>query len=173
MSQLTKHIEAENAKAQAWADEAPGRYAGMVVTDESHWEGYGVTTVDQYEHYMLGETIINVYKDVHGMKPRWVNFDDMTMLEMEDMLNGLRDDAAEQQKERDDALEEGIVKFEESVSDLIESGAGDRETAIRWLREADKQGQFDDAYFEYVNDIPAGYLRSQMVVVAATSVVDS
>lgn len=37
-----------------------------------------------------------------------------------------------------------IEKFERTVANLIESGAGDRETAVRWIRDA--QDEFDRMY---------------------------
>jgi len=58
---------------------------------------------------------------------------------------------------------EAIREFEEAVQRTIEAGAGNRETAIRWLREADDDVQYqkDDGYFEYCNGLPYGYLKGE------------
>jgi hypothetical protein len=86
---LVAHIEAKNAKTQEWVDAAPGRWAGMITTDVDHWAGYGITTVAQYEHYMAVAAYVNCYKDINGVKPRWMNFDAMSTAEIEADLNAL------------------------------------------------------------------------------------
>ena len=51
-----------------------------------------------------------------------------------------------------------ISKFEETIKLVCESGAGDRETALRWLMEASEaDGDWD--YFCYLNGIPCGYVE--------------
>ena len=68
---LVAHIEAENVKTQEWLAAGAGRWAGMVTADVAHWAGYGITTVEQYEHHMAVETYIDVFKSINGIKPRW------------------------------------------------------------------------------------------------------
>jgi len=71
---LVAHIEAENAK---FADSF-----FSVTADAAHWAGYGITTVAQYEHYIAVEDYIDCYKSVNGIKPRWMDFDSMTVAEL-------------------------------------------------------------------------------------------
>ena len=71
---LQAHIEAENAK------HADSYFS--VVSDPAHWAGYGITTVAQYEHYMAVEDYIDCFKSVNGIKPRWMDFDSMTVAEL-------------------------------------------------------------------------------------------
>lgn len=88
MEELIKYIEAENAKSQAWmAEDSANRFAGVISTDPSHWEAYGITTVGQYRHYMTVESYIEMFKAVHGIKPRWMDFSKITVEEMESEMN--------------------------------------------------------------------------------------
>lgn len=53
-----------------------------VASDPAHWAGYGITTIAQYEHYMAVEDYIDCFKSVNGIKPRWMDFDSMTVAEL-------------------------------------------------------------------------------------------
>lgn len=90
----------------------------------------------------------DLYKDVHGFRPRgnawenWITASDdekqvMWDFLLEDLENVL---AAERELEKDN-----ITRFENLVDSLITSGAGDRETAIRWIKEGDAD-RYDDDY---------------------------
>ena len=99
MQELINHIKAENAKTQAWIDEDPdNRWAGMIVEDPEHWKRMGVTTVEQYEHYMMSMTIYDLYKEVHGIRPRWYDFDSMSYEEMKKLYDGLLEELESQQE---------------------------------------------------------------------------
>ncbi|MEE8328232.1 MAG: hypothetical protein V3R32_05530, partial [Nitrosomonadaceae bacterium] len=56
---------------------------------------------------------------------------------------------------------ECVKEFEESVASTMTMGKVDRETAVRWLREAedDETCLYDDDYFCYHNGLPYGYLK--------------
>ncbi len=83
MEELIKYIEAKNIKNQAWMAKDPvNRITGIISTDPSHWEAYGITTVEQYKHYMVKESYIELYKSIHGIKPTWLDFNKMTIEEM-------------------------------------------------------------------------------------------
>jgi len=71
---LQAHIEAENAK------HADSFFS--VCADPAHWAGYDITTIDQYEHYMAVEDYIDCFKSVNGIKPRWMDFDSMTVAQL-------------------------------------------------------------------------------------------
>lgn len=86
MRELIAHIEAQNAKAKAWMDEQPGRWAGMLVTDPEHWAEMGILTVEDFQREMAIEAYHDIYKDRYGVRPRHVNFDEMTLEEIEEDL---------------------------------------------------------------------------------------
>lgn len=110
----------------------------------------------------LGATYWDFYKEVHGVRPRWVNHDEATIEWYEEALEQLRGEAEEvfaAEKEREDRA---VAELEASIGVLIASGAGDRATAIRWLHEAnDTNG--DTEYLEFRLGIPYGYFRKEEV----------
>lgn len=85
-----------------------------------------------------------LYKDVYGFRPRgnaWENWITASDDEKQVMWDFLLEDleqvlAAERELEKDN-----IARFENLVDSLITSGAGDRETAIRWIKEAGVAGE--------------------------------
>lgn len=79
---LKNFIDAENAERKAWMEAAEGRFAGMVVSDPEHWEGYGITTIYGYKHYMAACDNFSLIRAIYGYKPRW-NYDSMTLEEIE------------------------------------------------------------------------------------------
>ena len=90
MTTLQSHIEAQNAKVEAWVAEAPeSRWAGLMVSDPSHWDSYGITTVAQYDHYMATEAYNNAYKDQNGYSAGWIDFGTLTTEEINIMLDAL------------------------------------------------------------------------------------
>jgi hypothetical protein len=120
---LQAHIEAKNAEALAWAAEVEGRWTSTVVSDPAHWAEQGITTVAQYDHHMAAMTHYEVYRDIHGIKPRWIDYDSMTTEEIEEEL---------------DEMSNGAVReYEAAIEAAIAAGAPDRETAIRWMGEAE------------------------------------
>jgi hypothetical protein len=123
MSELTKHIEALNAKTQAWLDEVPGRGAGMLVTDVAFWAERGVFTVEDFERRMLIANIWDAYKEINGIRPRFMDFDNMSISDLEETYERLW----------------GATAQEEAAIDAIceESGIS-RETYDRWMTDVDK-----------------------------------
>lgn len=79
LTALAAHIKASNDKTRAWVAESPDtRFAGLLSEDIAHWAARGITTVEQFEHAMAVEHYYNMYKDIYGIKPRWMDFDSMT-----------------------------------------------------------------------------------------------
>lgn len=80
-----------NAATTAWINEAPGRWSTYLVEEASHWEEYGITTGDQLDAYLAFQNYVDCYKDVHGIKPRWMNWEQKTAGEWEEELDKLYD----------------------------------------------------------------------------------
>jgi len=162
MNELTAHIKAENAKTAAWVAEDPdNRWAGMIVEDPAHWAEYGITTVAGYERHMMIETYVDLYKSVHGIKPRWVNFDDMSDEELKQDYDNLLVALDEENARQAEAEKRAVKEFEALVESTIACGAGDRKTALRWIRDGEgEQAKFDDGYFEHCHGLPYGYLKA-------------
>lgn len=86
---LADHIAALNAKTRAWIDEVPGRGACLYISDIAYWNGIGIHTVEDFERYELETAIWDTYKEVHGVRPRGINFKEMSITELKEMLAAL------------------------------------------------------------------------------------
>lgn len=96
------------------------------------------------------------YKDVHGIRPRWYNYDAMTVAELEAELAAL-DSEAKVEFARQAAAEQAAAHdFEIRVQQLISAGARDRATALRWIHEAEGSNG-DDEYLCYLVGLPYRY----------------
>ncbi len=90
MSDLLTHIQNLNNEKRAWVAEDPeNRWAGMLVEDLEFWNKDGIHTAEQFDRYMKIECYINVYKDEHGIKPRWVDWDSVSNEELDNMLENV------------------------------------------------------------------------------------
>ena len=138
MKDLIAHIEGINAKTQAWIDEDPtNRWAGMITTDPKHWEEYGITTPLEYDKYMLAETIADASKSAYGSKFR-VDPDEHTLEELQEMADRYCQAASEQYEAECKFADEQVEEFKALVQKTIDLGAGDEETALRWLTSGEK-----------------------------------
>lgn len=106
----------------------------------------------------LEVTYCEMHKDVYGVKARWYRAESVEQARKDLETLGraldaeLEREAAEQQ--------EAIAKFNKRIEDTIAAGAGDRETALRWIMDADDCPRRDDwDYLCYVNGLPYGFFR--------------
>ena len=79
----------------------------------------------------MAQFIWDQYKGIHGIRPRWIDFDSMSVEELTDMADSL---VAEQDTE-DSYLEDEANK-------ICEDLGLDRETYDRWMKDADGQEGF-------------------------------
>lgn len=139
MNELVKHIEGINAKTQAWIDEDPGnRWAGMITTDLDHWKEYGITTPAQWDRYMLEQDVYEMHKSAYGTKGRHYNFDSMSDQELRDEYEHLCKVAAEEHDREQKFFAEKVEEFKALIQKTINVGAGNEETALRWLTAGEK-----------------------------------
>ena len=85
--------------------------------------------------------ISDLYKDVYGSRPRNWNFELMSFQELTDFVNSLSEQAEEQANQETEWAEKCVVEFKKNLQKVINSGAGDEETALRWML----QGDMDDS----------------------------
>ena len=85
------------------------------------------------ERYDLECFIYDMHKAAYGVKGRHYDFKSMSMDDLRKEAN--RIGAAVEDAEAEEALaaEVAIADFEATVGETIEAGAGDRETALRWM----------------------------------------
>jgi len=106
----------------------------------------------------LAATHYDFYKDVHGVRPRWMDYDSMTEQDLEAELDNLSKQAEVVFAEEAKREQEAIVAFEARVADLLDTGAADRETAIRWIHEAEGSDG-DTDYLCFLVGVPYGYIK--------------
>lgn len=106
----------------------------------------------------LAAMFSDMYKDVYGFRPRDFITDGWTAADYEREL-ALLDVALQEvmlREKNDQRL--AVERFEDLIRQLLNSGAADRATAIRWLHDAEGTNG-DDGYLEYTMGIPYGYIK--------------
>lgn len=150
MTTLKEHIDAINAKTQAWLDANPGSWGGMLTTDMNHWADMGVTTVDEFIRWDLETQVYECHKDAYGVKGRHYDFASMSIEELEAELDHLIQVANQVAEAEAEAEEAALRHFEAQVAKNIEYGAKDRATAIRWILAAEElDKEYDMGYICY------------------------
>lgn len=103
----------------------------------------------------------DAYKDAYGFRPRGVEVGHWTVedfhaeLERLDVAIGLR---IEEDRARE---KEAILSFEAHLAEVINGlGAANRETALRWIMEADECGG-DWEFLCFKNGLPYGYFKTE------------
>jgi len=96
---LQSHIEASNKKIR---DENQGSFLMLSTSDIEHWATYGITTIAQYEHDCAVSTYMEVYRDINGVKPRWMSFEGVPAAKIWDEVNKMMEAENAEQKERED-----------------------------------------------------------------------
>jgi hypothetical protein len=88
----------------------------------------------------LMDDYCDLHKSVHGIKARWIYGAGYSEAQMEDMLARLQRDAEEVWKQ--EAAREAIADaaFITAINKMVELGAGDHKTALKWLHDAHDTG---------------------------------
>lgn len=105
------------------------------------------------------------FKEVYGIRPRWMTDEQWNSEEwLEQAIAGLTI-AAEENRELENArAARAINALEDQIATLIQcEGASDRETAIRWLMQAEDIDTVD--CFEFRMGVPFGYLAEAQKIV--------
>ena len=115
------------------------------------WEE--MTTLEQYAC-----TYWDVYKEAYGIRPRGLDTSTWTEDDFRFELQNLQTVIADNERQRREDEARAVVKFCKRIEETIRAGAGDRETALRWIHEADGTNG-DDEYLAYQNGLPYGFFR--------------
>jgi hypothetical protein len=99
------------------------------------------------------------YKEVHGIRPRWMDYDAMTEQELEAELTFLSKEADVELTRQREAEERAAREVEQMIETMLTLGAKSREMAIRWLHEAHDTLD-DDDYLCYKLGLPYGYFSN-------------
>ena len=111
--------------------------------------------------YTFDEDMISdLHKDVCGFRPSaywWTMWREASDLRRQEIWDDLLDDLRYEQEQRAKAQARAIESFEKLVSDTIQMGARDRESALRWILDAwNDRSIFPNDYehFCYEHNLP-------------------
>jgi hypothetical protein len=105
----------------------------------------------------------DMYKDAYGVRPRGIDTSTWTEADFLAEFESLNDAIKESIEQQRRAEVVGVKKFEARVTQVIESGAADRETALRWIMDgSDCNGDWE--YFCYCNSLPYRYFDKKVTV---------
>lgn len=101
----------------------------------------------------------DAYKDAYGFRPRGQDVGHWTAEDFRSELDRLGEVIDRAEKERVEQEAEMAVRFEARVEETIKLGAADRETALRWIMDADDcQGDWE--FLCYKNGLAYGYFKN-------------
>ena len=103
-------------------------------------------------------TYWDMHKDAYGVRPRCIDTSTWTLDQFEAEFVILGQAIADAEIERQQTEEHATVVFEQRVQSLIQLGAKDRATAMRWIHEAEGTNG-DDEYLAWTLDLPYQYFR--------------
>jgi hypothetical protein len=72
--ELKAHIEAENA--------LHANSHLSVTSNLAHWIDRDINTTEQYNHYMASEAHADIFREINGIKPTFINYDKMSTKEI-------------------------------------------------------------------------------------------
>lgn len=75
----------------------------------------------------------DMYKDVHNIRPRWYNYQEMTVEDLKKELDLLHKQMDVVLQERKEEEEQAIQIFKNILASYVDAGAKDKETALRWF----------------------------------------
>lgn len=110
------------------------------------------------------------FKDAHGFRPRGIwNFENMSDAELLSLSDRVYEEACFAYKEEEDRRSQSAERFEELVLDIIDMGADNRQTALKWLLDAETYHYHpyelpSTVCFEY--DLPYSYEEEFKAVLA-------
>jgi hypothetical protein len=79
------------------------------------------------------ELFSDFHKDAYGFRPRGHRFYDATPAEKQEIWDATCRAMKRRQAEEEEMEAQAVIDFEKEVQSYIELGAGDRQTALRWM----------------------------------------
>jgi hypothetical protein len=105
--------------------------------------------IEAREELTERERMLQVYSDFHkdayGFRPRHINYYDFTTEQLKADFDHFREVCDENARLEEIAEAKAVAEFKAQIQRLIDMGAGDEETALRWL--ADSQDGWDAEQF--------------------------
>lgn len=107
----------------------------------------------------LRDLFSDMYKDAHGMRPRFVDTSAWGEAEYEKEFSYLQGIITRDLEEQSVREQGAAALFEKRVTETIALGARNRETAMKWIHAAEDSNG-DNDYLEHLLGLKYGYLRS-------------
>ena len=83
MDKLIASVKVENEKTRAWIAEDPeNRFAGLRPEDPHFYHNRGIHTLEDLEKSDLMSYISDGFKDLNGIRPKWLNLAEMSLEEL-------------------------------------------------------------------------------------------
>jgi hypothetical protein len=100
----------------------------------------------------------DMYKDAYGFRPRGIDTSSWTVEQFEEEFESLQKAINANYEQEKEQQAKAMVAFEARVTKVIASGARNRDTAMRWIHEAEGS-QGDDEYLCFLVGLPYGYFK--------------
>ena len=101
---------------------------------------FSISNQSQFDEALMW--VSDLYKDVYGSRPRGYNFSTWSFTELTDFINDLSE-------ENDRQVEDEKAFEQKALRDVMSMGAPDKETALRWLDQADAHFMYgDDTFYD-------------------------
>ena len=100
----------------------------------------------------------DMYKDAYGVRPRGVDTSFWTLADFEVEFKVLGEVINAEDIARKEAEATATVVFEQRIQSLVDAGAKDRATAMRWIHEAEETNG-DDDYLAWTLGLSYQYFR--------------
>lgn len=114
--------------------------------------GIPADVIDACERFCI-VTWSDVYKDAHGVRPRW-SLEGKTAADLDAMWDRTIE-AADEAMDREETREiEAEIAFDAALDKLVALGAGNRRTAFRWMLDAEGISGEDMGYACYCLNLP-------------------
>ena len=92
----------------------------------------------------------DMYKDVHGIRPRWYNYAEMTVEDLKAELDRLDHQMEQVLEERKKEEKESEQAFKSTLAVCMKAGAKDEREALRWIiQEESLEHEQDIDHFLY------------------------
>lgn len=102
----------ENARTRQQIAENPNLFSFIYPEDESYWEEqaskYGIVTAADVIRRDLIQSYSDLYKDINGIRPRWVDFLGKSLDEIEERYKNLIAQAEALEDEEDEDFEDEV-----------------------------------------------------------------
>jgi hypothetical protein len=113
--------------------------------------------------YTFDENLISdLHKDAYGFRPSesfWATFAAFNPEQKQALWDSMLSELDRSIREDEELEQAAIVKFEDRIDNLMHEGTN-RMRVVAWLIDADDSLN-DPEYFEFLNGLPYGYLKSK------------